>query len=746
MRKIAKYLVAAMGMVAAVACNKEFSQEVRPEQNGNSYTFTATIGVETKTVLDGMKSRWMGDADGNEYIHVLDNEGNRDTYVAAGITEPTDNAVFTFSGEEATITGNSVVAIYPSIYGDEWVPTDAIAEEGFHSVKVIYKSDQAAVENSYDPQGPVAMAYIDDLSESQSFSFKNMSALLKFSLAADSDPVDNVTLYIPNGGNGVLSGTVIITEENGEYTFEGDVNPQGWVALNGKIEPGKTYYIAVVPGTVDGLTFQMNKDADQEVTINREITFERNRIYDLGDSFTYEEKDLNLGIVGAFNVWSAPDVKMTLLGGGMYAAYNVALEGDFKIRADEVWGGLEYGLPVGGTITAGYFYYVATTSAQNATIEAGTYDVYLDVKKYKLYVVNAGESIDGLTEGEVVLPPADEWYLVGNFNGWTPGDANYKMTYENGWYVFKGFAADGQGVKFNAGSWSVNRGGTFVAADAAIDVYHNGPDLLVAEGTYDVYLSSSFDVAYFMTPGQKPSSSTPTPTPEDAWYIVGSFNGWTPVDADYKMTKYGDWWTITADFAANDEVKFVATADWKSNYGSSDALVSGVQMSLSPDGANIVIPTAGTYEVQLNTTIPAAFFNLLPPPTPDKKQWILDPSLAADPMLVGSPASTVLCLGMNVPGYLAFGVSVLDVYGPEAAAQMPWMLYNAVEYTVEATDATSGKILVVNGWGDVSELPYWDLTEDSCCFDLTKLLSVGESVKGKLSDEFVALSGGVGGM
>lgn len=735
MRKIAKYLVAAMGMVAAVACNKEFSQEVRPEQNGNSYTFTATIGVETKTVLDGMKSRWMGDADGNEYIHVLDNEGNRDTYVAAGITEPTDNAVFTFSGEEATITGNSVVAIYPSIYGDEWVPTYAIAEEGFHSVKVIYKSDQAAVENSYDPQGPVAMAYIDDLSKSQSFSFKNMSALLKFSLAADSDPVDNVTLYIPNGGNGVLSGTVIITEENGEYTFEGDVNPQGWVALNGKIEPGKTYYIAVVPGTVDGLTFQMNKDADQEVTINREITFERNRIYDLGSSFSYTEQDLNLGLIGAFNNWNAPDVKMTLLGGGMYAAYNVALEGDFKIRGNESWdeGNPNYGLNVAGTITAGYYYYV-TDGGQNATIEAGTYDVYLDVKSYKLYVVNAGESIDDLTEGEVVLPPADEWYLVGNFNGWTPGDANYKMTYENGWYVFKGFAADGQDVKFNAGSWAVNRGGTWAAVNEAISLTQDGLNITVPAGTYDVYLNSTFDAAYFMTPGQKPSAQPSNPTPEDAWYIVGSFNGWTPVDPNYAMTKDGDWWTITADFVENEEVKFVGAAGWSVNFGSSEAVVSGQQMPLSVDGDNIMIPAAGTYEVKLNTTIPAAVFTLLPPPTPDKKQWL---TTNADLQAVFELEAT-FCFDLGVAvyesyamEYLVLGVNYEDIYGPEAAGM--WMSTNSLlgEYTVTATDATSG-VIVYQG----AEIPYSDFTGTECTFDFTNIFGISD-VKCTLAEEFI---------
>lgn len=98
------------------------------------------------------------------------------------------------------------------------------------------------------------------------------------------------------------------------------------------------------------------------------------------------------------------------------------------------------------------------------------------------------------------------WYLVGNFNGWTVADANYQMTLEGDWYVCKGVTFDGQGVKFNAGSWSVNRGGAFVAANEAIAISQDGPDMMVAAGTYDVYMNAATDTAYFMEPGQTPAN------------------------------------------------------------------------------------------------------------------------------------------------------------------------------------------------------------------------------------------------
>lgn len=99
----------------------------------------------------------------------------------------------------------------------------------------------------------------------------------------------------------------------------------------------------------------------------------------------------------------------------------------------------------------------------------------------------------------------DYWHLVGNFNGWTAGDESYIMTKEGNWYVFKGFVADGQGMKFNAGdSWNVNRGGNFVAVNTAITVTQGGSDIFVPAGTYDVYMNTSASKVYFMEVGKTP--------------------------------------------------------------------------------------------------------------------------------------------------------------------------------------------------------------------------------------------------
>lgn len=218
------------------------------------------------------------------------------------------------------------------------------------------------------------------------------------------------------------------------------------------------------------------------------------------------------GIVGDVNGWAAPDITMYKTATeGLFVAYNVALpDGGFKIRANGEWNdAANYGLEIAGNVEVDHAYDVITGGGSaNMTIVAGTYDIWFDLTNTKVYIMTPGKPISEAVGGEVVAPDPDAltWYLVGNFNGWTVADANYQMTLEGDWYVCKGVTFDGQGVKFNAGSWSVNRGGAFVAANEAIAISQDGPDMMVAAGTYDVYMNAATDTAYFMEPGQTPAN------------------------------------------------------------------------------------------------------------------------------------------------------------------------------------------------------------------------------------------------
>ena len=333
------------------------------------------------------------------------------------------------------------------------------------------------------------------------------------------------------------------------------------------------------------------------------------------------------GVVGQVNGWGGtPDVVMYKTATeGLFVAYNVAMpDGGFKIRANNAWvDTANYGLAAAGPVEVDHVYdLVCAGSSGDMTLVAGNYDIWFDLTNSKVYIMTPGKPISEAVGGEATQPDptptpdptpdpdATPWYLVGNFNGWTAVDANYQMTKEGDWYVFKGFAADGQGVKFVADpSWSVNRGGTFVAAGEAIALSQNGSDMMVAAGTYDVYLSADASVAYFMAPGQTPAGSDSPAT--TTWYLVGGFNNWTVGDTAYQMT-YESGWHVFKGFtlSAAGEVKFNA-GSWAVNRGGSYAAAG---FAVNQDGANINVP-AGTYDVYLNKAEDKAYF-LTPGTTP----------------------------------------------------------------------------------------------------------------------------------
>ena len=217
------------------------------------------------------------------------------------------------------------------------------------------------------------------------------------------------------------------------------------------------------------------------------------------------------GVVGVVNNWgaSADIVMYTTPTEGLFVAKNAEMpDGAFKIRANNEWNDAKnYGFAAAGTAAVDHAYdLICGAGSKDITLLAGTYDIYFDLNNSKVYVMTPGKAITEAEGGVVETPDASNWYLVGNFNGWATGDANYKFSKEGDWYVFKGFVADGQGVKFNAGSWDENRGGTFSAANTAISIAHNGADMYVTAGTYDVYMNAATDKAYFMTPGTTPAN------------------------------------------------------------------------------------------------------------------------------------------------------------------------------------------------------------------------------------------------
>ena len=105
------------------------------------------------------------------------------------------------------------------------------------------------------------------------------------------------------------------------------------------------------------------------------------------------------------------------------------------------------------------------------------------------------------------------------------------------------------------------------------------------------------------------------------------------------------------------------------------------------------------------------------------KCWQLPASFSE--VVAGSAAVVMFVdLGVTMPGKLIVAVDAETAYGPDAAGigQMQ-MMY---DYSVAATDATSGKIVIAqtDHFGDVTnvEVPYSNLTADSVSVDFTNML------------------------
>ena len=107
----------------------------------------------------------------------------------------------------------------------------------------------------------------------------------------------------------------------------------------------------------------------------------------------------------------------------------------------------------------------------------------------------------------------------------------------------------------------------------------------------------------------------------------------------------------------------------------------------------------------------------------DSKRWAL-PASVSSVLLPDYPGAVCFVdLGATAAGQLLVACDLSSVYGAQAAGFAQALM--AAAYTVEATDATSGNIIVtvtnMAGQSASAPIPYSELTENSVKLDLTNL-------------------------
>lgn len=122
--------------------------------------------------------------------------------------------------------------------------------------------------------------------------------------------------------------------------------------------------------------------------------------------------------------------------------------------------------------------------------------------------------------------------------------------------------------------------------------------------------------------------------------------------------------------------------------------------------------------------------------TPDAKQWVFNWTA----MGMGD-MNAVLDFGITLPGQItvAYDPAVMG-----APAGTPYIPYNAIQYAVKPFDETSGVVVVTstNMFGDESnmDIPYYNLTENSCSFATYNLLM--QTAHAKAETVVVDMTGG----
>ena len=296
MKRIYSFMLAAVAIFSAASCQKEISQ---PINNGGDFTITASIGVETKTILEddenGNKIYW---APGDQ-ISLYDAQG-KEVVFSTSITEKAATASFT--NETAFDIPASLYAIYPTRTDRESTYKDGII------TNLHVAGTQNAIAGTFDPKYASALG-TPKAAGSSEFIFNNVNSLVKFTITGQTAP-SSVTLTTGGVNYDMIAGTYHLNPTTKEISYGGG---SGEIKYQGTFEVGKTYYIAIIPNTIKntGLTLQFDGKAVKTVGVGTDLVLEPNKIYNLGEVSVSEEKPEEPEIENEFanRVWGkyAPD-------------------------------------------------------------------------------------------------------------------------------------------------------------------------------------------------------------------------------------------------------------------------------------------------------------------------------------------------------------------------------------------------------------------------------------------------------
>lgn len=215
---------------------------------------------ETKTALDGNNVVWQS----GDKVTLFDNIQN----VALPDAQVSDNQI----NAQVTDGAASFYAVYPA---------NSEATISGSVINTVIPNEQIAVPNSFGNGSNVSVAYTT--SEDNRLSFKNVGALLKFTLTDN----DVVSVKVLGNNNEKISGKADIDYNSGNPTVSAsEVSVTLRNADKSALSANVPYYIVVAPATFSrGITLVMTKSDNTFATkqTSASVSLTRNSIKNLGN-------------------------------------------------------------------------------------------------------------------------------------------------------------------------------------------------------------------------------------------------------------------------------------------------------------------------------------------------------------------------------------------------------------------------------------------------------------------------------
>jgi len=178
-------------------------------------------------------------------------------------------------------------------------------------------------------------------------------------------------------------------------------------------------------------------------------------------------------------------------------------------------------------------------------------------------------------------------YVAGDYQGWNPGQApqlaSPKKDGVHEGYVFVKAGGTYEFKLTNQPDWA----GTAYGDGGGGNLSTTGGNLKFpsASGFYRINANTTTNKFSIL---------------KTTWTMIGGFTGW---GRDVAMTlNNNNVWEGQVTVTGKEEFKFRANNDWPINLGD-----NGADNSLEADGANLVLPSAGTYRISLDLTNPGYY-------------------------------------------------------------------------------------------------------------------------------------------